>query len=237
MADLEIVWVPGHLCGAWLYAPQIADLPGPHRVARVDLDDTVAAMADRLLAEAPERFVIAGLSMGGMVAMEAMARAPGRLAGAVVIATDPNPAREKEVAWRAGRVAKAGVEGLAAYSDGFAAKFFAHDPRATARLEAETQARMAETPLSVAEAQARALDTRRAMLPLIEGFAAPVEVIVGAEDRVCPASLHPPIAAACADAVLTTLPRTGHLVTVEAPEAVTERVHALLRRALRRAPV
>ena len=80
---LPIIWVPGHLCGAWLYAPQLAVFGGERQmiVADTNSDDNLGDMAERLLAAAPERFVLAGLSMGGIVAMEVLARAPERVAG------------------------------------------------------------------------------------------------------------------------------------------------------------
>jgi pimeloyl-ACP methyl ester carboxylesterase len=90
---LPIIWIPGHLCGAWLYAPQLGVYPG--LVADTLNDDCLGAMAERLLVDAPERFVVAGLSMGAMVAMEVIARAPERVAGAVIMDTDPSRARDR----------------------------------------------------------------------------------------------------------------------------------------------
>ncbi|MDT8345481.1 MAG: alpha/beta fold hydrolase [Thermohalobaculum sp.] len=229
---LPIVWVPGHLCGAWLYAPQLARFGAAHPTVVADTlqDDDLGAMAERLLAMAPPEFVIAGLSMGGMVAMEAMARAPGRIAGAVLMDTDPTPARPKECAWRADLLAQARRAGLAAYVDRFVPGFVAHDAGVAARLGPLVRTMMLETPLDVALAQARALDRRRDMLGPISGFAGPVEVIVGAADRICPPRLHPPIAASLAQAVLSELPGVGHIATLEAPEAVNARIAALLDR-------
>ena len=85
-----IIWIPGHLCGPWLYAPQLAVFGGEREAIMADTisDDSLGAMAERLLAGAPERFVLAGLSMGGMVAMEVLARAPERVAGAVLMDTE-----------------------------------------------------------------------------------------------------------------------------------------------------
>ena len=94
---LPIIWIPGHLCGAWLYAPQFAVFGGGRETIMADThsDDSLGDMAERLLAGAPERFVLAGLSMGGMVAMEVLARAPERVAGAVLLDTDPTRARDR----------------------------------------------------------------------------------------------------------------------------------------------
>ncbi len=227
-----IVWVPGHLCGPWLYAPQFAVF-GEGRttiIADTHKDDTIGAMANRLIAAAPERFVLAGLSMGGMVAMEVLARAPERVAGAVLMDTDPTPARSKEIFWRQGLLAGAAEDGFQVYVDTFVDRFFLHSPTAAERLGPLTRMMMAETPLPVARAQARALDTRREMAPLIDGFGATVEVIVGAEDKVCPPMLHGPLAEALPGAVLTEVPGCGHLATIEAPDQINTRIAALLDR-------
>jgi len=229
---LPIVWIPGHLCGPWLYAPQLAVFGGDHDTVIADTtrNDDLGAMAELLLAGAPERFVLAGLSMGGMVAMEVLARAPERVAGAVLMDTDPTRARAKEMEWRAGLMRRAGRDGLGPYVEKFVERFYLHSPAAAERLGGLTRQMMGETPVGIARAQARALDTRREMAPLVAGYAGPVEVIVGAEDKVCPPLLHGPLAAALPGAVLTEIPDCGHLATIEAPEAVIARIGALLAR-------
>jgi pimeloyl-ACP methyl ester carboxylesterase len=229
---LPIIWIPGHLCGSWLYAPQLGAFGGARETILADTlsDDSLGAMAERLLAGAPPRFVVAGLSMGGMVAMEVIARAPGRVAGAALMDTDPSCARAKEIEWRGGLLDRAEAEGLDAYVGKFVHRFYMHDSRVSAQLEGMTRRMMGETPLAVARAQARALDSRREMVPLIAGYDGPVEVIVGAQDKVCPPLLHGPIAAALPGAVYTEIPGCGHLATIEAPEMVNARIAALLDR-------
>jgi pimeloyl-ACP methyl ester carboxylesterase len=224
---VTVVLVPGHLCDASLYAPQFAALAGHDvRLADTTADDTIGGMADRLLGRMPGRFVIAGLSMGGMVAMEVMARGPDRVLGACLMDTDPTPAREREIAWRQGLL----DQGFETYVETFVGRFYAHDAGTAARLGPETRDRMLATPEAVARAQASALDRRRDMAPLIAGFPAPVEVIVGAEDRVCPPKLHGPLAAGLPGARLTEIPGCGHIATLERPAAVNERLAALLAR-------
>ena len=96
---LPVIWIPAQLGGPWLYAPQLAVFAGEREAILADTlnDDDLGAMAERLLAQAPSRFVLAGLSMGAMVAMEVLAQAPQRVAGAALIDTDPTRAREKEI--------------------------------------------------------------------------------------------------------------------------------------------
>ena len=229
---LPIVWIPGHLCGPWLYAPQLAVFGGEREtiLAETNIDDTLGAMAERLLAGAPDRFVLAGLSMGGMVAMEVLARAPERVAGAVLMDTDPSRARAIKSEWRDGLLSRAERDGLDTYAGKFVRRFYMHDASAAERLGPLTRQMMAQTPVAVARAQALALDTRREMVPLIEGYAGPVEVIVGAEDKICPPLLHGPIAAALPGAVYTEIPACGHLATIEAPGPVNARIEAFLER-------
>lgn len=227
-----LVWIPGHMCGAWLYAPQVGLWPGPETTADVTRDDDLGAMAERLLAAAPERFALAGLSMGGMVAMEVIARAPERVAGALLMDTNPTAARERELAgWRAS-LAAIEAEGAESHVRAFVPQFYAHDPAVAARLGPGTEARMLETPAPVIAAQIRAIAARRAMLPLLEGLALPLEIVVGAEDAVCPPRLHRPLAEALPGAALTEIPGVGHLATLEAPEAVNARLTRLAERAV-----
>ncbi|MEM1298704.1 MAG: alpha/beta fold hydrolase [Pseudomonadota bacterium] len=220
MSD-PLVLVPGHMCGAWLYAHQMAAFPDAI-IADVNRDDTVAAIAGRLLESAPARFHIAGLSMGGMVAMEVMAEAPDRVASACLTATDPTEARPKEITWRSDLI----YEGIEAYVATFVRQFVRHDPEGLAGLAEEVQGHMAGTPEAVIRAQAHALDTRREMAPRIAGYNGPVEVIAGARDRVCPPHLHEDLAAQIPNARLTVVPDCGHMVTLEKPDDV---LRALLR--------
>lgn len=223
---VAIVLVPGHLCTAdWLYGPQVEVLAGRQVVtADTTRDDTIAGMADRLLAAAPDRFVIAGLSMGGMVAMEVMARAPERVLAACLMDTDPTAARPREVEWRQGLLA----QGLDGYVDTFVGRFFLHDDEAAATLGAQVREAMLATPEPVAHAQARALDTRREMAPLIGGFPHPVEILVGAEDRVCPPKLHEPLVDILPAARMTVIQHCGHIATLECASEVNAHLMRLI---------
>ena len=76
---LPVVLIPGLTCTARLYAEQIPALWqfGPVTIADHRRDASMAAIARRILAAAPPRFALAGLSMGGYIAFEIMRQAPG----------------------------------------------------------------------------------------------------------------------------------------------------------------
>jgi pimeloyl-ACP methyl ester carboxylesterase len=226
-----VVFIPGHLCTSAIYAPQIGSL-GDRSVMVADTtqDDSIAGMADRLLAAAPDRFVLAGLSMGGMIAMEVMARAPERVAGAMLMDTDPNAARDKENAYREGVVARVRTEGLMSFVDQFTPRLYGHSQEATDRLLPPAREMMGAMPVEVFHRQSTALMTRRDMLPLIERFENPVTVLVGEKDVICPPVLHKVLADALPIAVLVEVPGAGHIPTLESAAVVTQALHDLLAR-------
>ena len=92
-AGLPVVLIPGLNCSARLYAEQIPVLWrfGPVTVADHRRDDTMAAIARRILAAAPPRFALAGLSMGGYIAFEIMRQAPQRVAKLALLDTGARP--------------------------------------------------------------------------------------------------------------------------------------------------
>src|SRR6266545_391087 len=94
------VLIPGLLTSARLYAEQIPELWrfGPVTIADHTRDDTMAGLARRILAAAPPRFALAGLSMGGYIAFEIMRQAPERVAKLALLDTSalPDTAEQSE---------------------------------------------------------------------------------------------------------------------------------------------
>ena len=90
MSDpLPVVLIPGLTCTARLYAEQIPALWrfGPVMIADHTRDDSMTAIARRILAAAPPRFALAGLSMGGYIAFEIVRQAPERVAKLALLDT------------------------------------------------------------------------------------------------------------------------------------------------------
>src|SRR5579863_5396172 len=87
--SLPIVLIPGLLASPRLYAEQIPHLwrLGPVTVATHTRDDSMGGIARRVLASAPARFALAGLSMGGYVCFEILRQAPQRVAKLALLDT------------------------------------------------------------------------------------------------------------------------------------------------------
>jgi pimeloyl-ACP methyl ester carboxylesterase len=84
-----LVLLPGFMCDADLWTDMVPDLErlGHLHYGNVYQDDTLEGMAQRVLAEAPEQFVLVGFSMGGFVARVLTLMAPERVAGVAFVAT------------------------------------------------------------------------------------------------------------------------------------------------------
>ena len=93
MQSLPLVLVPGLTCTARLYGPQVAALwPfGPVMVADHRRDADMAAIATRILHNAPTRFALAGLSMGGYIAFAMLRQAPERIVKLALLDTSARP--------------------------------------------------------------------------------------------------------------------------------------------------
>ena len=101
-----LVLLPGFMCDSDLWRDMVPDLERLGRLlyGNVYQDDTLEGMAQRVLAEAPERFVLVGFSMGGFVSRVLTLMAPERVTGVAFVASS---AREYTPAERQRRIAGA----------------------------------------------------------------------------------------------------------------------------------
>lgn len=182
-------------------------------------DDSLPGMAERILRQAPESFSLAGVSMGGMVALEIMRSAPERVVRLALLDTNPCPDTPEQASQR--RSANAAVLS----SDNFEAlatgslKYLVHPAASvevrdalvemSVRVGAKAYARQNEAVMNRAD--------QRQILPTIE---VPTIVMVGAQDVMTPLALSEMIRDGIRNAQLHIIPDCGHLPPIEKPEAV-----------------
>lgn len=222
--SLPIVLVPGLNCSARLYAEQIPALWrfGPVVVADHTRDDSIAAIARRILAAAPPLFALAGLSMGGYIAFEIMRRAPQRVAKLALMDTGARPETAEQTARREAPMALARAGNLIRVADN-SFVFFVHPDRHTDVALRDAVRAMAEDVGAPAYLrQQQAIMARPDSRPGLSAIACPTLILVGAQDRGTPPELAQEIAAGIANSRLVVVPDCGHLSTIERPEAVTE---------------
>jgi pimeloyl-ACP methyl ester carboxylesterase len=223
-ADLPIVLVPGLNCSARLYAGQIPALWrfGPVTVADHTRDDNIPAIARRILDNAPARFALAGLSMGGYIAFEIMRQAPRRVARLALLDTGARPESPQQTERRRPAMAKASNGGFAAVTDD-SFFFFVHPDRyADAALKNTVRLMAEETGLPAYLRQQQAIITRPDSRPSLAAITCPTLVLVGAQDKGTTPDLAREIAGGIAGSRLVVVPDCGHLSTIERPEAVTQ---------------
>lgn len=220
-----LVLIPGLNCTAALYAPQWPALaPGrPILVAETSSDETIGAIAERLLAAAPERFALCGLSMGGYVAFEVMRRAPKRVTRLALLDTSAKPATPETNQPREQMIALAEKGAFDNVTTLLWQKLVAPARLADEALRLLVRQMAEEVGAEGFVRQQRAIMGRIDSRPGLSAIAVPSLVIVGAEDEITPPAEAKTIASGIgASARYLEIPACGHLSTLEAPEIVTK---------------
>lgn len=226
-----VVFLPGLLCDTQLWQPQVDGLAERIRpwVADLTRDDTMAGMARRVLGEAPfEKFALAGLSMGGYVAMEVMRQAPGRVERLALLDTQARAetpeARERRLALIA--LAHQGkfptvIERLLPLE--------LHAPHLEdARLVGIIKSMARNVGLEAYLRQQNALLHRADSRASLAGIACPTLVLCGEHDQLTPRERHDEMAAMIRGATLVVLPECGHMSTLEKPLETNRALQAWL---------
>src|SRR5262245_10182329 len=220
LEPLPIVLIPGLNCSARLYADQIPVLWRPVTVADHTRDDSMNAIAARILAAAPPRFAVAGLSMGGYLALAIMRQAPERVQKLALLDTSARPESPEQTARRKPQIALA-QDGRFAEVPPLQFPFFVHRNRqGDDALRTRVRLMAEETGAEVFLRQQHALITRADARPLLATIKCPTLVLVGDGDELTPPALSRELADGIAGSRLVIVADCGHLSTMERPEAV-----------------
>jgi pimeloyl-ACP methyl ester carboxylesterase len=224
---LAMVFLPAMLCDEKLYGPQIEglrDLVTP--VALTVAEPTMAEAADAILRQAPRRFLLAGTSYGGSLALEVVAKASARVLGLWLMGCSPGPhsdpaaARQRNDRVRRGEF-DAVVEDLTATIT-YAGGPHAVDAAGSFRRMAK---RMGPAVFLRQNTSLLARPDRRGDLARI---ICPTLLAWGQEDRFAAVERGREMGARIPGARLIVLERCGHLPTLEQPDATVAMVREWL---------
>ncbi len=220
--SLPLVLVPGLTCTARLYGPQIEALWPFGQVTVVDhrRDDDMAAVAARVLKEAPPRFALAGLSMGGYVAFAMMRLAPERIAKLALLDTSARPDTPEQTAARKAQIAMAQSGRYGEIPDLAIPRYLNAKHQRDDRLTTIVRKMIAETGPEAFVRQLNAIMSRPDSRPLLASIKCPTLVLVGDSDVATPPEVNKEIADGISGAKFMVIPDSGHLTTLEQPEAV-----------------
>ncbi len=221
--SLPVLLIPGLACTPSLYAGQMPALWtfGPVTVADHRRADSMDAIARQILAEAPPRFALAGLSMGGYLALAIVRLAPDRVAKLALLDTGSRSDTPEASERRKASMAKVQAGEFDAVMDTLWPILVHKERQGDAALK-RIVFEMAKTAGADAFVrQQQAIMTRpdsRAGLPDIR---CPTLVLVGEGDQLTPPALSEEMATLIPNSRLVTVPDSGHLSTLEKPESVT----------------
>jgi len=215
---MPTVFLPGLLCDAALWRPQIDSLAAhvAPMVADLTLDDSIPAMARRVLAVAPPRFALVALSMGGYVALEILRQAPGRVSSVALLDTSARADSAERAAQR--RVGMASLErGRFVGITRQLLDRLVHPDKSVGPVADALKAMALRVGGAAFLRQQHAILDRVDMRPVLPGVRVPTLVAVGDGDRITPPHEAEEIARLIPGAHLHTFDACGHLPALEQP--------------------
>lgn len=229
-----LVLLPGMMCDARLFGPQIAELSADMAItmAPITKGERIEEIASGLLDLLPARFALAGLSMGGIVAMELLRRAPDRVTRIALMDTNPLAETPVVAANREPQIVKVRAGRLMeVMRDEMKPHYLAPGPHRDHVLELVMDMAEVLGP-EVFIRQSRALQRRRDQQAVLRKCRVPALVLCGAHDQLCPVKRHSSMAELIPYAELVVLEGSGHLPTLEQPAETTDALRKWMKKPL-----
>jgi len=236
MSKIPLVLLPGLMCDRTVWESQIHDLSdiADATVAEYGLLNSLPAMAEHVLKTAPERFAVAGHSMGGRVAMEIFRQAPQCVCHICLMDTRHHPlpqgeVGEKELAGRMALLEVARQKGPRVMGEEWV-KGMVHQDRLNDKPLIDRILDMfARKTAQIFEAQQTALLNRPDAGPLMWQIHCPAMVLCGREDGWSTLQWHEAMAREISGAKLAVIEHCGHMSTMERPAEVSQAMRLWLR--------
>ena len=227
-----LIFLPGLICDASMYAPQTKAFADSHAVDSYGMADSLVEMARIALSDADrlgaDQFDLFGHSMGGRVALEVFRLAPERVRRFALVSTGIHPLKEGEPASRE-KLKQVGYDnGYEALVDSWLPPMVADANRAKPEVYDPMRAMCLAMGQDVFDAQIKALVTRPEVDSLLPQITCPTLVMTGALDQWAPPAQHEQIAAKIPNSQLVIVEGAGHMIQLEAPDAVNEAINRWL---------
>ena len=228
---INLVLLPGLLTDARLFQFQVEDLSdmAQSTVGDLTIADTIEELAADVLVHAPQQFALAGLSMGGYVAMEIMRQAPERVLGLALLDTSARPDTPEGTANRRKLMEQAETN-FQIVLDTLMPKLV-HPSRMIYNSIVDTVYSMGHRIGKDAfMRQQRAIIGRMDSRPHLAKIAGcPTMILCGRDDILTPLELHEEMAAAIPGSSLVVIDECAHLSTLGQPKLVSEAMRVWLR--------
>jgi len=220
---IPLALLPGLILDSGLWRAQVDGLAdiADCRVADLTTQDSIAAMAADVLAAMPDRFALAGLSMGGYVALEIMRQAPGRVAALALLDTTARADTAEQTSRRRGLIELAQKGTFKGVTNRLLPMFIHPNRMTDEALTGAVKAMAKRVGRDAFLRQQHAIMARADSRDLLPRIHCPTLVLCGREDALTPLAWHEEMAAAIPGARLVVLEKCGHLAPIERPAEVT----------------
>ncbi len=215
---MTLILLPGMMCDARLWGPQAMALDA--QVLPLPPRDTMGAMAADLLAQMPDRFALAGLSMGGILAMEITRQSPDRVERLALLDTNPLAETAAVQARRPAQIARAEAGDLAGVMRDEMMPHYLAPGSDPAILDLCLDMALSLGP-EVFASSSRALAARPDQCATLAAFTGPALVLTGEHDRLCRRDKHDLMYRLMPQSRLVVIEGAGHLPTLEKPNETT----------------
>lgn len=228
----QLVLLPGLLCDETLWREQLNRLQTMATMTVPDLTgaETMKSMAESVLQQAPPRFSLAGLSMGGYCALEIIRQAPERVERLALLDTSSRPDSAEQTKRRQGLIAlseRGNFQGVSRLM----LPMFLHESRLNDQtLVDDVIAMTRRIGPDAFIRQQKAIMSRIDSRPHLAAIDCPTLVLCGRQDRLTTLELHQEIAEMIPVAELNVIEQCGHLSTLERPDEVNQALSQWLAR-------
>ena len=218
-----LVLLPGMMCDERLFAPQISELSKQREVhfAQISDHETITELATEVLNNAPPVFALAGLSMGGIVAMEVLSQASERVERLALL--DTNPLAElSDVRMRRGPQ-------IDAVKNGQLKEIIRDEMKPNYLFDGDKKTKILKLCMDMALdigpdafiRQSIALRDRFDQKNILRSYKRPTLVLCGKHDVLCPLERHELMHTLLENSKLEIIEDAGHLPTLEQPKITT----------------
>lgn len=232
MANAMLLFLPGLICDARVFAPQLAAFADARAVNGYGTADSFGEMARIALAEADRagagQFDLFGHSMGARVALKLFRLAPERVRRLALCSTGAHPLGENEPAKRRDLQAIGHARGFEALVDTWLPPMVAEANRANEAIYGPMRRMCLDQNQAIFDAQIEALLNRPEQQRLLAQIKCPTLVMTGELDTWSPPAQHEVIAGRIADSTLVIVQGAGHMLPLEAPKTVNQAIAAWL---------
>lgn len=216
----HFMMVPGLNCTGEVFAPSLQALAGFGHVqlAQTNLGDSLVEIAEALLDAAPDRFALAGFSMGGYIAFEILRQAPERITKLALLSTQAHPDTQDISAMRQQKIKLVRAGRIQPYVPDENDEVLDISSRQRQDLVQLRQRMSAQLGPDVYVQHQTAIMNRIDSRPTLKSIDVPTMILVGENDSVCPPENAALMAQTIPNAQLFSIAHAGHFAIVEQPE-------------------